>query len=159
THDQNIKLKKHHDQNKDIVIIKGASNVPYKFAKCCNPIPPDHFTGCVSLSGLIMIHKSSCKNIDLGVSDDKHQFIEVLWNNKSAYLTTSLFLESSDKTSIDNVLNTILKKQITIENFSTKAFEDHFETIIDINVSTKNQLNDIIITLQDIKGINKVKRQ
>ena len=159
THDQNIKLKKHHDQNKDIVIIKGASNVPYKFAKCCNPIPPDHITGCVSLSGLIMIHKSSCKNIDLDVSDDKHRFIEVLWNNESAYLTTSLFLESSDKTSIDNVLNTILKKQITIENFSTKSFEDHFETIIDINVSTKNQLNDIIITLQDIKGINKVKRQ
>ena len=158
-HDQNIKFKKHNDQSKDIVIIKGASNVPYKFAKCCNPIPPDHITGCVSLSGLIMIHKSSCKNIDLGISDDKHRYVDVIWNNKDACITTSLFVESSNKASIDNILNIILKKQITIENFNTKSLDDHFETVIDINVSTKNQLNDIIITLQDIKGVNKVKRQ
>ncbi len=65
TEEQKPKRNKEHAETIDevSVIIGKERDIPYKFAKCCNPTPSDKIIGYIG-SGVITIHKFDCENID-----------------------------------------------------------------------------------------------
>src|SRR5918993_1732885 len=44
------------------VIVKGASDVWVKLAKCCTPVPPDAILGFVTKGGGVSVHRMDCTN-------------------------------------------------------------------------------------------------
>ncbi len=46
------------------VIVKGATDLWVKLAKCCTPVPPDEILGFVTKGGGVSVHRRTCTNAD-----------------------------------------------------------------------------------------------
>lgn len=60
------------------------SNVTYKLAKCCNPIPGDRVFGFVTNEGTISIHRTNCPNAKGLQERYGYRIIKVKWNGVEA---------------------------------------------------------------------------
>ena len=68
------------------VLVKGASDILVKLAKCCTPVPGDGIIGFVTRGSGVSIHRSDCPNV-ASFESEKERFIEVEWapSNKSVF--------------------------------------------------------------------------
>lgn len=142
------------------VTVDGATNIPTKFAKCCNPKPFDNIAGVISLNNIIMIHNTSCN--DLG-KISKEKLINVKWNkdnlSKSLYFSCKLLLEgivTSDN--IDKIIEQIALLNLKILNISSEIIDDKFNIFLNIDLLNNKSLSDIIKNLKSIDEVDIVKR-
>ena len=45
------------------VVIQGASGLPIRIAKCCNPVPGDDIVGYITKDAGVAIHRQDCMNL------------------------------------------------------------------------------------------------
>ncbi|MDD2693898.1 MAG: RelA/SpoT family protein [Candidatus Gracilibacteria bacterium] len=58
------KSRIHNSSDEEITVLIGQErDIPYKFAQCCNPVPPDKIMGYIGM-GEITIHRFDCPNIE-----------------------------------------------------------------------------------------------
>ena len=60
------------------VVVKGASDVWVKLARCCTPVPGDNILGFVTRGNGVSVHRSDCANI-AALSGESGRMIEVEW--------------------------------------------------------------------------------
>ena len=58
------------------VLVKGLTNTPIRFAKCCQPMYGDEIIGFISSGKGVIIHRKNCFNLNF---IDNKRFIEVSW--------------------------------------------------------------------------------
>jgi GTP pyrophosphokinase len=78
------------------VVVKGASDVWVKLAKCCTPVPGDDILGFVTRGGGVSVHRTDCTNAEnLLAQDDR--LVEVSW----APTSDSMFLVAIQVEALD----------------------------------------------------------
>ena len=60
------------------VIVKGASDVWVKLAKCCTPVPPDAILGFVTKGGGVSVHRLDCTNA-ASLKAQPEKLLDVEW--------------------------------------------------------------------------------
>src|SRR5215218_5585591 len=60
------------------VIVKGASDVWVKLAKCCTPVPPDAILGFVTKGGGVSVHRMDCTNA-ASLKAQPEKLLDVEW--------------------------------------------------------------------------------
>ncbi len=60
------------------VIVKGASDVLVKLAKCCAPVPGDGILGFVTKGGGVSVHRTDCSNAD-ELRNQPERLLDVDW--------------------------------------------------------------------------------
>jgi GTP pyrophosphokinase len=60
------------------VVVKGASDVWVKLARCCTPVPGDNILGFVTRGNGVSVHRSDCANI-AALSGESGRMIDVEW--------------------------------------------------------------------------------
>ncbi|MCM0622096.1 RelA/SpoT family protein [Nocardioides bruguierae] len=104
------------------VIVKGASDLWVKLAKCCTPVPPDPILGFVTKGGGVSVHRKDCTNAtELERSPEK--ILEVEWApNESSMFLVNIQVEALDRA---RLLSDI-----------TMALSDAHVNILSANLST-----------------------
>lgn len=133
----------------------------YTLAKCCNPIPGDEVVGYISGEENVIIHKRSCSNAMKLMSQQGDDIIAVEWTKfkKLSYLSR-IKLSGFDRVGVVNEITTIISKQHNI-NMRTVHFDTHdgiFEGDLYLYVHNVQDLNDLIVRLLKIKGIDSAER-
>ncbi len=104
------------------VVVKGASDLWVKLAKCCTPVPPDPILGFVTKGGGVSVHRRDCTNAsDLEARPEK--LLEVEW----APTESSTFLVNIQVEALDRAR---LLSDITM------ALSDAHVNILSANLST-----------------------
>jgi GTP diphosphokinase / guanosine-3',5'-bis(diphosphate) 3'-diphosphatase len=133
----------------------------YEIAKCCNPIPGDEVIGYHSHEGAIIIHKPKCPIAIRIMSNEGNRIIAVKW----AMHKLVSFLARISMTGIDRIglvkditfiISSELKVNMTGINISVK--NGIFEGTIDLFVHHTKDLNNLILKISNINGIESVKR-
>jgi len=62
------------------VIVKGASDVWVKLAKCCTPVPGDPILGFVTKGGGVSVHRQDCNNA-AALKNQPEKLLEVEWGS------------------------------------------------------------------------------
>ena len=149
------------DKQKPFVLKEAQDNITYSLAKCCNPIPGDEVVGYLSTDDHVVIHKRGCKEVEKFLSSHGDNIIAAEWTRfkKQSYLTR-LRLEGFDRVGIVNEVTNVISKQHSI-NMRSVQFDTHdgvFEGDVFIYIHNADDLNELILQLKKIRGIDRVSR-
>ncbi|MEA3318320.1 MAG: RelA/SpoT family protein [Bacteroidota bacterium] len=141
---------------------EGDENTNYKIAKCCNPIPGDAVVGYKSPEQEnVIIHKASCTEaIKLMASDGNHM-LSVKWKSHQILsFLSELKIDGIDRMGVINDITNIISEVLSV-NMRKIHIETHdgiFEGFIELYVHSVADLNNLIMNIGKIKGVNLVKR-
>lgn len=133
----------------------------YEIAKCCNPIPGDEVIGYRSPEGSIVIHKPKCPVAIRIMSNEGNRIIAVKWAiHKLVSFIARINMIGVDRiglvNDITNIISSELKVNMTKINITVK--DGIFEGTIDLYVHHTQDLNNLIMKISNIRGIDSVKR-
>ena len=137
------------------------SSQSYTIAKCCNPIPGDEVVGYHSPDGTVLIHKPKCPEAIRIMSNEGDRIIAVKWaihklNSFLARVSMSGIDRLGLVNEITNIISSELKVNMTGINITVK--DGIFEGTIDVYVHHTKDLNNLILKISGINGIENVRR-
>jgi GTP diphosphokinase / guanosine-3',5'-bis(diphosphate) 3'-diphosphatase len=133
----------------------------YEIATCCNPIPGDEVIGYRSHEGPIVIHKPKCPVAIRIMSNEGNRIIAVKWAmHKLVSFLARISMTGIDRIGLVNEITTIISSELKVNmtNISISVKDGIFEGTIDIYVHHTKDLNNLILKISNIKGIESVKR-
>ncbi|MGI9535320.1 MAG: RelA/SpoT family protein [Thermodesulfobacteriota bacterium] len=146
------------DQFKSAVKVKGFNDIMTRFAKCCSPLPGELISGYITRGRGITIHKHDCPYL---LEVDPQRKIEVDWDNEFIeQMPTKISVVCIDKPGILSKLTKAISAsgvniiRVEMDRFEVEKAKGRFE----ISVNDIKQLNSVINSLQNLKGVIDVER-
>jgi guanosine-3',5'-bis(diphosphate) 3'-pyrophosphohydrolase len=134
----------------------------YSIAQCCRPIPGDDVLGYYDQeTGNVVIHKTKCPNAVKISSSQSHLIVPVKWTtHKVLSFLVKVAISGTDRFSIYNDITTVITKELTVNmrNISLSSHDGIWDGTIDLYVHNKKDLNNLLMNLSKIKGVESVKR-
>ena len=133
----------------------------YKIAKCCNPIPGDEAVGYHSPNGSIIIHKPRCAKAIRLMSNEGDRIIAVKWAiHKLNLFKARILVNGIDRMGIINEITNIISSglKVNIAGINITVNDGIFEGTVDLFVHHTRDVNNLIMKISGIKGIESVKR-
>lgn len=134
----------------------------YSIAQCCKPIPGDDVLGYYDQeSENIVIHKTKCPNAVKISSSQSHLIVPVKWTtHKVLSFLVKVAISGTDRFGIYNDITTIITKDLSvnIRNISLSSHDGIWDGTIDLYVHNRKDLNNLLMNLSKIKGVEMVKR-
>jgi guanosine-3',5'-bis(diphosphate) 3'-pyrophosphohydrolase len=133
----------------------------YEIATCCNPIPGDEVTGYRSPEGPIIIHKPKCPVAIRIMSNEGNRIIAVKWAiHKLVSFLARIQMSGIDRIGLVNEITNIISSELKVNmsNINISVRNGIFEGTIDVYVHHTKDLNNLILKISNIKGIESVRR-
>ncbi len=144
----------------DGVKVKGQTGMVVRFAKCCNPVYGDEIVGYITRGRGVSVHRKDCRALK---NDDfeAERMIPVEWvGNEKASYNVEIQIIADDRTGlIADISKSLLSlgRDITAINAKTGKYS-HASISIRVNISSIDDLNEVIRKLESLKGVEKVYR-
>ncbi len=139
-----------------------AQRTEYIIAECCKPIPGDDVIGYMDQEvGNVVIHKTKCPNALKITSSQSHLIIPVKWTtHKVLSFLVKIAISGTDKFGIYNDITTVISKEFSVNmrNISLSSHDGIWDGTVDIYVHNTKDLNNLILNLGKIKGVESVSR-
>lgn len=134
---------------------------PYTLATCCNPIPGDEVIGFTNDFGTVTVHQARCNEALKIASSQGNRVVPVKWTKHKilAYLAR-ISINGYDRFGVYNNITTVISTELSV-NIRTINLHGHdgiFEGTIDLYVHNTTDLNNLIMNLMKIKGVEGVHR-
>ena len=134
----------------------------YSIAQCCKPIPGDDVLGYYDQEyENVVIHKTKCPNAVKISSSQSHLIVPVKWTtHKVLSFLVKVAISGTDRFGIYNDITTIITKELSVNmrNISLSSHDGIWDGTIDLYVHNKKDLNNLLMNLSKIKGVETVKR-
>lgn len=133
----------------------------YEIARCCNPIPGDEVVGYLSNANKLVIHKPKCPVAIRLMSSEGNNLIAVKWTiHKMVSFLARIRINGIDRIGIVSDITKIISDELNVNmsNVNVSVHEGIFEGSIDLFVHHTKDLNNLIMKLVNIKGVESVKR-
>lgn len=149
------------DKKKTLELNETAANDSYKIASCCRPIPGDSVVGHIDKDNNVTIHKRKCPIALKLMTSEGDKLLAANWSSHRIMSFLAVIeLSGIDKLGIVNEVTSIISKDHDV-NMRSLHFESHdgiFEGLIHLYVHNTEDLNNLIVKLIKIKGLDNVKR-
>jgi len=146
------------DQFKSAVKVKGFNDIMTRFAKCCSPLPGELISGFITRGKGITIHKHDCPYL---LEVDPQRKIEVEWDKDFIeQMPTKISVVCMDQPGmLSSLTKTISTSGVNIIKVEMDRFEvEKAKGSFEISVNNINQLNTVIDSLKNLKGVIDVER-
>jgi GTP pyrophosphokinase len=154
-----------HSKGQGSIIVKGIHDVAVRFSKCCNPVPGDPIVGFVTRGRGVSIHRADCVNVVNLDEENKARVIEAAWaegalDKKEAGFVSEINIYANDRAGLLNdVTKNFFERNINILKVNTMTSKHGIATLtISFEVKSIEELQEICGKLQNIKGVQAVKR-
>ncbi|MBQ6477369.1 MAG: bifunctional (p)ppGpp synthetase/guanosine-3',5'-bis(diphosphate) 3'-pyrophosphohydrolase [Bacilli bacterium] len=138
------------------VIVSGIDKVKVNLAHCCYPVYGDEIIGYITKTNGISVHRVNCRNLD----DIEERLVDVKWgehNNKKYLSYLTIYSNSRDNHMLD-ILQTLTGLNFSIEEAKVVNSDSNMVYQISIYVTSLEQLDKILLTLNNSKYIDNVER-
>ena len=155
-------VEKEKKEHKILVFGNEETQLDYKLAKCCSPIPGDNVFGYITSNEGIKVHRNSCPNAIYLRSNHAGRLIKAKWiSNQQSEYTSVLVIRGIDTVGLVNKVTQIISNDlhVNIRSINIAGDEGVFEGLITVVVKDKVHLNKIIDKLKLIEGVTSVDRR
>lgn len=160
------KFKKYHGINRESYFVISNSDVNHKFilASCCTPILGENVVGFKSNDGTITVHTRTCKNANNLAAKFGDKIVTVKWdidsNSGSSYLAR-VSLKGTDRIGMINDITRCTSKDlnVNIRRINLGTEDGIFDGFIDLYVHDIDALENLMMKLRNIRGIESVVRK
>ncbi|MFH0760177.1 MAG: RelA/SpoT family protein [Bacteroidota bacterium] len=134
----------------------------FRLAKCCEPIPGEEVIGYRNdETSEIIIHKTTCPIAVKLISSQGDHILQAKWTTQKrvAYLAR-ISMIGIDRIGLANdITNTISKElNVNIRSMNIETHDGIFEALFDIYVHHTEDINEMVLNLGKIKGVDSVNR-
>lgn len=147
----------------DILVIgDNVKGINYRLSRCCNPIYGDKIVGFVASDGAIKIHRADCGNLRHLRSRYPYRIIRSEWSGKigTQFAATLRVVGKDDIGIVSNITSVINKLGDTqLRNISIQSNGATFEGFLVIGISSTALLDELIMKLQNLRGVRLVERK
>lgn len=144
-----------------LVIGENTSNMNYKVAMCCNPIPGDEVFGFETEEDGIEIHRTSCKKGMELMSNYGNRIIKAKWTDqKELAFLAGIRIKGTDRVGLVNDLTRIISNSLRV-NMRSITIDSHdgiFEGNIMVFVNDTSHLDKLIQRMGKVTGVLTVER-
>jgi len=151
-------------QNRSNILINGepADMYQYSLASCCNPVQGDDIFAYLTTNAGLKIHRTSCSNATHLLANYGYRVLKADWEDNQL----SNFVVELKVSGIDSGVGVIQalsheisnKLGINIRSFSIEGHGGFFEGKISIFVLNKDQLNQVVQSLENLEWVSSVER-
>ncbi len=160
------KLKKYFGINRESYFVINNSDANNKFilATCCTPILGESVVGFKSSDGTITVHTRTCSNANNLAAKFGDKIVSVKWdkelNSGSSYLAR-ISLKGTDRIGMINDITRVTSTElnVNIRRFNLGTEDGIFDGHIDLYVHDIDDLENLMLKLRNIKGIESVVRK
>jgi GTP pyrophosphokinase len=160
------KLKKYFGINRESYFVINNSDTNNKFvlATCCTPILGENVVGFKSSDGTITVHTRTCSNANNLAAKFGDKIVSVKWdkelNSGSSYLAR-ISLKGTDRIGMINDITRVTSTElnVNIRRFNLGTEDGIFDGHIDLYVHNIDDLENLMLKLRNIKGIESVVRK
>lgn len=134
---------------------------PYNLGKCCNPIPGDEVLAVRQDNDSLLIHRTDCTTAVKIMSSKGDRIVAAKWTqHKVLSYLARIQLKGWDRFGVYNsITNTITKElNISMRTINLHGHDGIFTGTIDLYVHNTNDLNNLILNLMKLKGVDSVHR-
>ena len=142
------------------VVVKGASDVWVKLAKCCTPVPGDEILGFVTRGGGVSVHRKTCTNA-ASLLTEPERIVEVEW----APSTDSVFLVAIQVEALDrhrllsDVTRVLSDERISILSASVTTSRDRVAVSrFTFELGDPKHLGHLLKAIRSVEGVYDVYR-
>ncbi|QCR23221.1 bifunctional (p)ppGpp synthetase/guanosine-3',5'-bis(diphosphate) 3'-pyrophosphohydrolase [Pontibacter sp. SGAir0037] len=148
--------------NSDMLVIgEKTSNINYKVANCCNPIPGDDVFGFQGEDGEIVIHRTSCsKGMEL-MSNYGNRIIKAKWTDqKELAFLAGIRIKGTDRVGLVNDLTKVISNslKVNMRSITIDSNDGIFEGNIMVFVNDTGHLEKLIQRMSKVVGVLTVER-
>ena len=157
---ETVKEKNVASHEGEVCIGNNMSDLAYRVAKCCNPIPGEKVLGFISINGGVTIHRANCNNVKALLKNYPYRIIEVKWNNESSAASEIVLKIVGDNEFglLSTISNVIKDLHINILNANFETKESRFVGKLVLQVGNTNLLEQLLRKLKSLKGVSEVQR-
>jgi len=133
----------------------------YNLAKCCSPIPGDEVVAVRQEDASILVHRTDCKIALKIMSNYGDKLVAAKWTqHKVLSYLARIQMNGWDRFGVYNsITNTITKElNISMRTISLHGHDGIFDGTIDLYVHNTSDLNNLILNLMKLKGVDSVHR-
>lgn len=145
-----------------LVIDESISNVNFKLARCCNPIPGDEVTGFVTISTGITIHRKGCSNAARMYERYPYRFLNVRWKHQAdnPQFNANIRVVGKDTLGLVNEITRLISSdlKVNMRSISFNTRDGAFEGRISLQIKDTDHLEQLIHKLTKVNGVEKVSR-
>jgi GTP diphosphokinase / guanosine-3',5'-bis(diphosphate) 3'-diphosphatase len=156
-------VKDRGDRSSNAIAIRGLTpGMAVHYSNCCHPLPGDKIIGILTPGKGVAIHTKDCETLESFV-DAPERWVEVAWDLGPEMPESRVgrinLIVSNERGVLGTVTTVIAQHFGNISNLKlTNRSADFFEMVVDIEVESTTQLNDIIAALRTTPEINSVDR-
>jgi GTP pyrophosphokinase len=138
------------------------TQLPYQIADCCHPIPGDDVVGYKNpTSDMIIVHKAKCPTAIRLMSNEGQYIVPAQWTtHKYLSFLAKLHIKGIDRIGIAKDITSRISNELNanIRKISFESNDGVFAGYIELYVHNVSDLNNLILNLSKIKGVDSVKR-
>lgn len=148
-------------EKKKLTLKGNDSDIKYKMAECCNPIPGDPVVGFLTDNNTVVVHKKSCEVAERLASRFGNRIVMPQWTAAEQHeYPIKISLKGLDRIGLLSEISSFISKTmgINIRKLQLTADGGLFEGNIELRVKDKGILEDMVEGLKKISGIQDVVR-
>ncbi|MBR1648547.1 MAG: bifunctional (p)ppGpp synthetase/guanosine-3',5'-bis(diphosphate) 3'-pyrophosphohydrolase [Alphaproteobacteria bacterium] len=131
------------------------------FAGCCHPLPGDRIVGIVTTGKGVAVHTIDCKTLEK-YADEPERWLDISWGKNVEQETHTGRLKimlANEPGSLGEISNILARHNTNISNLNiVYRTISYFEIILDVDVKSVAQLDEIIASLKSSKAVSYVAR-
>ncbi len=140
------------------IIVEGLDKPSVRLANCCCPVLGDEIIGYVSRNSGIVVHRTTCKNVE---TFEKERLIDIFWGNdlNVKYASNLKILVLNRDNVLAEIVHAATSSKAKIDKVSASS-NNMKEGIIKmkIQVGSLLELDNVITNIQRVKGIYSIER-
>lgn len=155
--------KEEYDSRGTLILRESVGNEEshYHLAKCCSPIPGDEVVAVRQENGTLEVHRTDCNTAVKIMSSQGDKLVAAKWTqHKVLSYLAKIQLNGWDRFGVYNsITNTITKElNISMRTINLHGHDGIFNGTIDLYVHNISDLNNLILNLIKIRGVESVHR-
>jgi GTP pyrophosphokinase len=139
----------------------GDEEPTYHLSRCCSPIPGDEVVAVRQEDQTLLVHRSDCETALMIMSSQGDKLVPAKWTqHKVLSYLARIQLKGWDRFGVYNAITNSITKElkISMRTISLHGHDGIFSGTIDLYVHNTSDLNNLILNLMKIKGVESVHR-
>jgi GTP pyrophosphokinase len=143
------------------VVVRGATDVWVKLAKCCTPVPGDDIRGFVTRGDGVSVHRSDCSNVRALVASQPERLVDVEWApSASSVFLVQIQVEALDRARLlSDVTRTLSDQHVNILSASVTTSRDRIAlSRFTFEMADPKHLGSVLNSVRNVEGVYDVYR-
>jgi len=142
------------------VVVKGASDVWVKLARCCTPVPGDDILGFVTRGGGVSVHRTDCTNADELLATPE-RLLDVEWApSESSVFLVAIQVEALDRHRLlSDVTKVLADEKVNILSANVTTSRDRVAVSrFSFEMGDPKHLGHVLKVVRSVEGVYDVYR-